>query len=353
MKLDKLLDIGLLNQHILNKYINVQDHPTLPLRIFNYSDHCQYDRKWDHVTLQCRGLIVDDNHYVVGVPYKKFFNYGDSTVNFDLTGPVEVTDKQDGSLGIVCFYGQELVVATRGSFDSDQAKFAHKLIKDNYFEAFKTLCAPGITVMTEIIYPENRIVVDYGNMSDVVLLGAVENNTQKYISADKINNWPTPVVKRFDAKTLSEALAMPPRKNAEGVVVYFHDADERLKIKQEDYLSLHKIVFGLNERSVWNDLMSGLFVSDIIENLPDEFHQFVNDTANKLYQQHDEIYASIVSEYGKIYDSLKQGFSRKDFAQLAIQSKYKDHLFLLLDGNIKAVHDFIWKSIKPKFEGRN
>jgi len=48
--LDRALDDGL---------VRVQDHPALPLRIFNYTEKAQYTQMWTPVTLACRGLIVD------------------------------------------------------------------------------------------------------------------------------------------------------------------------------------------------------------------------------------------------------------------------------------------------------
>lgn len=36
-----------LNEHISNKLINVQYHPTLPLRIFKYSREAQYNCKFN------------------------------------------------------------------------------------------------------------------------------------------------------------------------------------------------------------------------------------------------------------------------------------------------------------------
>jgi len=51
-----------------------QTHPTLPLTIWNYTEKVQYEGLWDEVTLQCRGLVTDDNGNIVARPFKKFFN---------------------------------------------------------------------------------------------------------------------------------------------------------------------------------------------------------------------------------------------------------------------------------------
>ena len=96
-----------------------QDHRTLPLSIWNYTPEVQYGQLWDEVTLQCRGLVTDKEGNVVAYPFKKFFNIEENkhtpTENF------EVYEKMDGSLGILFFYEGKWVVATRGSFTSEQA----------------------------------------------------------------------------------------------------------------------------------------------------------------------------------------------------------------------------------------
>lgn len=44
------MNLELLKQHLESGLVREQSHPTLPLRILNYSAQCQYDRTWDEVT---------------------------------------------------------------------------------------------------------------------------------------------------------------------------------------------------------------------------------------------------------------------------------------------------------------
>ena len=56
MTIDELMDGALLQEMMDQKYVRVQEHPSLPhLRIFNYTEHAQFDRVWNQVTRQCRG----------------------------------------------------------------------------------------------------------------------------------------------------------------------------------------------------------------------------------------------------------------------------------------------------------
>jgi hypothetical protein len=45
--------------------------------VISYTQHCQFDRKWNDATIACRGLILDTNGCVVARPFGKFFNFGE------------------------------------------------------------------------------------------------------------------------------------------------------------------------------------------------------------------------------------------------------------------------------------
>ena len=104
----------------LNKYhedglLYKQVHPTLPLTIWNYTEKVQYEGLWDEITLQCRGLITDNNTGKVIVrPFKKFFNY-EEVVGKNVIPTqgdyVYIREKMDGSLGILFNYEGEWLMS--------------------------------------------------------------------------------------------------------------------------------------------------------------------------------------------------------------------------------------------------
>jgi RNA ligase len=116
-----------LEQYSRTGHLFKQNHPTLPLSIWNYSPEVQYRQLWDDITLQCRGIVTDNEGNVVARPFKKFFNIEEG--NHNPTEEFEVFEKMDGSLGILFNYKDEWVFATRGSFTSDQSKRAYKLLE--------------------------------------------------------------------------------------------------------------------------------------------------------------------------------------------------------------------------------
>jgi RNA ligase len=279
-----LIPPALLEDALEHGHVRRQTHPSLPLAILNYTERATYDGVWNAATLNCRGLIVDEtNGEIVARPFPKFFNYGQpGAPELDLDAPAIVTDKLDGSLGIL--YPNPRIaggysIATRGSFASDQAIHGTNVLALRYtaFGSFRP--HESFTYLFEIVYPENRIVVDYGDLDDLVLLAAIETTSGRPSWRPV---WPGLRAEEHPYRTLGQAIVAEPRPNAEGLVVYLPNTGDRVKIKQEDYVALHRIVTGLNKRTVWAHLDAGLELADLIAPLPDEFRPWVEDVVQEL-----------------------------------------------------------------------
>ncbi|MFJ7280503.1 RNA ligase [Kitasatospora sp. NPDC098663] len=150
--IDDLLDPTLLARSLDAGYVREQTHPTLPLRIFNYAEKAVFEREWNEVTLQCRGLVIDPQGRILARPYAKFFNYSEHPeCTFGLDDTVVVTDKLDGSLGILYpLPDGGHAIATRGSFASDQALHATKVWQERYADTASV--KSGVTYLFEIIF---------------------------------------------------------------------------------------------------------------------------------------------------------------------------------------------------------
>jgi RNA ligase len=332
---------------ISDGWVRFQTNEDDTLSIYNYTELAQYKRHWNPVTLNCRGLILDNDMNIVARPWKKFFNFGERPLLFSTDDPVEVTDKKDGSLGILYRHPMtgDWKIATRGSFQSDQAIHATKVWDDNYSHRVATI--DGLTVLFEIIYPENRIVLDY-DFDDLVLLGSVQNEYGWYYGPNEtagMINWPGPVTEVFEYRTLNDCFGVH-RPNAEGLVI--RAGSEMVKMKQEDYVALHKLVTGLNERAVWERLKAGETRDSICSSLPDEFHKFVDDTAANLEDDFNAIYLLAHLDYCRVMNKMKVGHSRKDFALEAIKCHNSSLLFNFLDN--KSNHESVWDMIRPRGE---
>lgn len=342
--LTDLFPAGALDAALEAGLVRAQTHPALPLTILNYSELCAFSGIWSETTLACRGLIVHTSTgEIVARPYLKFFNHGQpGAPAIPLDAAVEVTDKADGSLGIIYPTPDGYAVATRGSFASDQAVRATEILRTRYAG-----WAPPAdhTVLVEIVYPENRIVIDYGGMADLILLGAVHVPSGRTVPAAQVS-WPGPVVESLPFATFGAALAAPARPNREGLVVHVPSTGDRVKVKYEDYLRLHKIVTGLTARTIWEALVAGGTIAEICEPLPDEFHAWAREVAAGLHAEVEDGVVRVEAAYQQIVAALPEGFSRKDFALVAARHKLRGHLFARLDG--KDLRPALWQQIKPE-----
>ncbi len=322
-------------------YVKQRPHPSLPLAIFNYTAKTQYEHNWTDTTRNCRGIITDADGYVIARPFPKFFNYGqEGAAQFDLDEPCITTDKMDGSLGILYPTPDGYAIATRGAFESDQAIHATNVLRERYSD-FEP--SDGWTYLFEIVHPTNRIIVDYGDVDDLFMIGMVKNDDGMFIQ--EVPYWTGPSVRNMACHTVAEALSLPPRKNVEGIVITLRDG-RMVKIKQEDYVALHKIVCGMNERVVWERLGAGETAEQICEQIPDEFHDWVKSVAKTLREKQQAIAMRTWAWFNTITQALPLGFERKAFAIEACKlPEYRPYLFALLDD--KGANEMIWKDIKP------
>jgi RNA ligase len=336
-KLNKYYEDGLLYKQV---------HPSLPLTIWNYTEKVQYENLWDAVTLMCRGLVTDDTGDIVATPFQKFFNIEEG--KFEPTEKFEVYEKMDGSLGIVFWYRGQWVVATRGSFTSDQANKAKEILKKyNTDIMFRNL-----TFCFEIIYPENRIVLDYGTDEKLVLLGTFDKNG-KEMDLDIWSDYGFDVVKKYDGIKDFKELKSMVKDDQEGFVVKFSNGD-RIKVKGVEYLRLHKIMTNMSTTGVWECLKNGDDIETLLKDVPDEFYKKIKDYVRDLRYS----YFQISEDAGKRFDYKMYGkyndkepiTDRKEFAEWVFtQPKHLSGiLFRMLDK--KDYSEIIWNLIRPEFK---
>lgn len=366
-----------MNVETLNKYFEdgllyKQSHPTLPLTIWNYTEKVQYEGLWDEVTLQCRGLITENTTGRVLVrPFKKFFNYEEVVHKnvIPLKGDyVYVQEKMDGSLGILFYYEGEWIMATRGSFASEQAIRGMEILKRKY-SVFDRSWLQEYAYLVEIIYPENRIVVDYGKEKITFLSAVLNEGFTGWKPTDETElHWTMSCsifaangIKKSDiVKTeqhfnfsdeLYKSLKEKNENNKEGFVLRFFPGNFRMKIKFEDYVRLHKIMTNISTTAVWEVLSNGGTMDDLLKDVPDEFYDKIREYENELVGQHGTLlneYQWIFNKVRNVYfDVHQKEFNRREFAELAKRYKYPSLLFGLLDG--KDITPLIWKLVKPEW----
>lgn len=329
-KLDKLVG---------EKLLTKRKHPDVDLWIYNYTPRCQFDRIWTPETMMCRGLIVDANGEVKARPFEKFFNYGEYEGELP-EGPFETFEKMDGSLGILYWIDDEPYIATRGSFESEQAIKGTELLQ-GYKEYFGMLNR-NMTYLFEVIYPENRIVVDYKDKEELVLLDIIDNETGKHF--EHLSAYQAfPSANMYGGVTDIDNLKILETDNAEGFVLRW-DNGFRLKVKFDEYCRLHKLLTGISEKRIWEMLRDGEDIEELCEKVPDEFYKWVKEVDTKLIIEYTAIEREAYAIVSK-YLLLKK--TKKEAAKIVLKhhKKLAPVIFAIL--NEKNYKQIIWKMLKP------
>ena len=343
-----MLDI--LERYHKDGLLHKQTHPTLDLTIWNYSPKVQYERLWDGITVQCRGLVTNSKGEIVAKPFKKFFNYEEHKPEEIPNEYFEVYEKMDGSLGILFNYNGEWIIATRGSFISEQSIKGRKLLEKYDYNRLHT----DYTYLFEIIYPENRIVCVY-DFEDLVLLGMIHTESGNEVNIHNLNNEDIRLNNMignlgFRVVTLYktwgegfDVLKEEISKDREGYVIRFRNGF-RMKIKGDEYVRLHRILTNISNRDIWEYLKDNKPFDELLEKVPDEFNNWVKETARDLTIRFD----NINKEYTEVYENLNsRNLDRKEFAIRAKHYRHSNILFNMLDG--KEHKQNIWKIIYPTY----
>ncbi len=386
LTLHDLMPAQALTEAIDAGYVARKAHPQLPLSLYSYTRTAQYEQVWNQVTTICRGLVADDvTGEVVALPLPKFFNVGEHESGRPYAPalpdePFEVYDKVDGSLGVLFHYAGKWRAASKGSFTSTQAVWAQRRLDGRYTSAL----VPGTTYLAEILYPQNRIVVDYGDRRDLVLLAAYGADGAEVPLAEAAAHWEGigSVVTVWPAMPLGELLALTGSStlpggaaatgtDAEGFVLRFASG-VRAKAKIAEYVRLHKVLTGVTERDIWRghgiqrfaglplkQLAQGLNCSvaeieasggkpldALLEQVPDEFDHWVRSVIERLEAEAalreraiDEAYASLAHLAGD-----RGAFARA--TKTIRDSGIRGALFQRLDG--RTTEMVTWRQVRPE-----
>jgi len=354
----KQIDIDEVNRRINDGLITVRRHPFLDLRIFNYTHKTQYQRLWDQYTRTCRGLIVDGQNNILNNPFPKFYNLGETEETMIQNLPAEVpsiTEKLDGMLGILYDEGDNPAIATRGSFDSPYAEWATNWlrIKGYSLDDFKL----DYTYLFEIIYPENKIVVNYGDRAELILIAVRNNDNGGELNHIKeAEELGLSYAKEFSAEILGgnnkindalKYLESCKGTDCEGFVCKY-PTGLRVKIKSEDYRRLHKILAGLSAKSIWEMLRDKGSVEDVLGVVPDEFYSWIKKVESDITASKTDI----MDRAGNIVKEARKLGSRTEQAEYIRRctencQDIRGVAFFLLDDRVNKAEYAAWQRVRP------
>lgn len=341
-KFDKYVKMGLIRSQTKDN-----------LTVYQYTEITQFDRLWNTTTLVARGIVFDSDGELVQRCIPKFFNadepdgiialklnFSDMVkINKKSIFKITVQEKVDGSLIKVTFDDKHgLVVTSKASFETDQAKWAKEIIEEEGY-----IFEPGYTYHFELIHPDNQIVLNYGDRRELILLAVVINdsgneidiydNNMFNVDTDKPN---FKLVNRLENSVIEDVNGLNGDDLKEGIVIKYGNI-LRLKMKTDEYVRIHRIVTNLTTKRVWEALSEGIKIER--QNIPEEFFKWLTDTENKLF-----------NDYQKLSDGIDNAIKEtQDYTNKELglsNNQFKSYIFA--HRNNIDIKPMIWKAIKPE-----
>lgn len=345
-RLDELTEEGYLRKVI---------SPCGKLMLYNYTDKCTYEKKWNKHTLNARGTVYEiATGKVVARSFGKFFNFGELATSKQRSilkqTNFETYEKMDGSLGIVYYYDGEWRVNTRGSFTSDQAVKGKELLKKYNIDG---VVSEDVTLLVEIIYPENKIIVNYGDQEELVLLAGYKKD-EECMGISDFDSLLTGMVvapsKHFSSiQELQEHLETLDHTE-EGYVVRLENG-ERVKFKSAEYLKVARIMNHLSPLSLWKATEDGKVKVDYLEQLPEEFREEVDKLTTELEASYSRQKSAHFSDYEfciKQIGGLDTENLRKEIGLFCKENNLQSSaIFAILDNKLEVLDRIIMRETRP------
>ena len=325
----------------LNKYfelmhqglVYIKKHPEYPLFLLNYTPRTQYQQKWCKELVHARGLVVGEDGKILARPIPKFFNHYEINDLEKLQDEeYEVFEKMDGSLVIMFHYENHPIFCTRGSFISEQSAKAHEIFRAKYKHiSINKEC----TYCFEVIYPENKIVVNYEDVEDLFLISITHTSSGKEINIDATG---FKTVNKVDKTSIHAFLSGFEEANMEGYVVKYTKGlsnSMRVKYKFNTYVEKHKGK-DITAKQIKDSLKKMKPID--LDVIPDECYEEVRTIIAEFEDQFKRKEKTIIDEYREI---RSQNISSRDVIEAIKQSEHSSILFAI---HRKKPYDMlVWK----------
>jgi hypothetical protein len=258
-------------------------HPTLPLIGLNYTQQAhntlyEFTDGWTPVLRLCRGIIFDRKGNLVALPFPKFFNYGEheETRKLPRLG-FDATEKFDGHLGIIFKYQDQLLVTTRGDFNSRTSVLAGHMLKryakqNNWLRLYPN----HLTLLVEIIHPDTKVYLDYSGEQHFTVIGAFDTATLTDYAYDDLRGFAEklqlPITRRWVGDSLKKLIALMEDRsidNKEGFVVCFTNG-LRVKLKYQTYIG-KMVADKLSHAYLMQRMIKGN-LEKMLDTLPEEIY---------------------------------------------------------------------------------
>lgn len=296
---------------------------------------------------ECRGVVFNSAGVCVSRPFHKFFNIGeneDTQVHLLKGKQFEILEKRDGSMLTPVMVGGEIFWKTKKSFYSEVAVEASKNIPANVNLLAEAYINAGMTPIFEYTSPFNKIVINYGESPDFVLLAVRDTATGEYVTHTEMEKFSlgVKVISKFD-KSLEQCLSeVPTLTDFEGWCLRDVATGFYCKLKTEWYLFQHRARTELRERDCF-DMWLDEKLDDIKSSL--SLEGFDLTPIEDIEQRASNLYTHVVA----VLDGILEGIEDKtNFKQIA--ETYKTHeLFGLIMSSVRGKEPDIKKLVAQRY----
>lgn len=294
----------------------------------------------EQIVRECRGLILDEgnNFEVVCKPFSKFFNYGEehaAEIDWD---SAKIQEKVDGSIMKLWWSEKYLkwIVSTNGTIFAQNADLMFPSngihnFREMFYEAFNKVMFNGdlsreYTHVFELVGPQNRVVIPYMEI-ELYYLTSINNKDFTEKRLEVFDSVKTP--KEYSFSSLEETIEFTKSDNFntfrnEGFVVV-DGSFNRIKIKTEDYLRVHRLRGETNPTPKrFLELMRTNESSEFLSYFPE--YQSDYDSFKQKYIKYRRQLDVLLNYFFNIKD-----LPRKEFAIEAKKTMNPSFLFGLLD----------------------
>jgi len=237
----------------LNKYLSrgfvVEKHKSEDLFIYGYNSN--FNIVWDTVNVNLRGLITDGQGVIIARSFSKFFNFkaylsstkfllSDGQIADIPSGRFKIFEKIDGCLVMLYWSQNKPYLATQRSFASKKALKATQILHEKYAHTFGNF-DKSKTYIFEAVFPETNVIIDYGNIEDLFLIGIIDVETGANLPLENIGfKLPHEYTEDFSLVNDLRVLQGMNIFNKEGFIILYENGF-RLKVKFSWYNSVHNL----------------------------------------------------------------------------------------------------------------
>lgn len=320
---------------------------------------------WTKDTLHFRSSVWDSEGNLISASFRKFFNWDEqpdvTPLPKSLAG-ARLMEKLDGSTLIFSRYKGVTIARTRGTVDAHKQENGYEVdvLLDmypkfkNFLESMET--SPHSYIF-EWLSPTNRIVINYGDIVDMKLIGMICNHDYFLQPQDMLDL----VAKDFDLKrpesysydSIEEMkTSVEAFKGKEGLCVYYNDGQDIRKVKGAEYLAKHRMKSELSSIDKVIDLwfIAGrLDYQEFFDYCEKSFDFEVATDARGFISKICDAWKQVKVIEAAMHEKVKslQGMSRKDQAVIVLQAygntNRASFVFQLLDG--KTWNDDAYKKL--------